>query len=388
MPVDQQPQLKSDRSIPILFLGDGADSHTGLGRIGHDLAWLVSSMPEFRVGYLGRQAFGRAKFPWTQYSFSAAEQWGEERLEEAWQDLSQGQRGIIFTLWDASRLLWFVSGQGTHLEPFLNSGAFDRWGYFMADAAGVRDGTLPMEQAHVVSRYNRVAFASRFGVSLAGGITGPELDWLPHPINRDIYKPLGRVYGRSAFGINQNETLIGCVMTNQARKHWPTVLEAVSLLPGKPRLWIHTDLLYHYWDIRALAIEYGIDRQIVFEGRSLSDTELAMRYSACDATLVISGGEGFCYPVAESLSCGVPVLTGSYGAQAELTPWHVEPVTSIIETNHNVRRAIYNAQDVASQLTHILETRPTAEECVRLVSHLNMRELGIVWKKWFRRGLV
>jgi glycosyltransferase involved in cell wall biosynthesis len=387
MPVTQQPKFNSNQAIPILFLGDGADSHTGLGRIGHDLAWLASSMPEFKVGYLGRQAFGRAKFPWVQYSFSVAEQWGEERLEEAWQDLSQGQRGIIFTLWDASRLLWFVSGQGTHLEPFLKSFSFERWGYFMADAAGVRINALPMEQAHVVSHYDRVAFASRFGTSLAGGIEGPEVDWLPHPINRDIYQPMDRTYGRSAFGVGSNETLIGCVMTNQARKHWPTVLEAVSLLPGKPRLWIHTDLLYHYWDIRALAIEYGIESQIVYEGRALSDKELAMRYAACDVTLVISGGEGFCYPVAESLSCGVPVLTGSYGAQAELAPWHVDPVTSIIDTNHNVRRAIYEAQDVASELGGLLMNRPSPEECVRLVTHLNMRELGLVWKKWFHKGL-
>lgn len=382
-----QPRFNSNQPIPLLFLGDAPDSNTGLGRIGHDLAWLVSSMPEFRVGYLGRLTFGRARFPWTQYSFGINEQWGEGRIHEAWTDFSQGQRGIIFTCWDASRLLWFADGRGTRLEDFLQCGKFERWGYFMADAAGVNPHILPQEQAHVISQYNRAAMASQWAYGLTQGIEGPELDWLPHPINCEVFKPLGRMFGRSAWGISDAETLIGCCMTNQARKHWPTVFEALARLPGKPRLWIHTDLMLHYWDLQALAVEFGIGERIIYEGRALTDSELAMRYSACDCTVVISGGEGFCYPAAESLACGVPVITGDYGAQAELTKWHVPAIASLIDTSHNVRRAIYSGADVADAIQAVLESKPRAEECVGLVKHLNMRELGLVWKKWFRRGL-
>src|SRR5438309_1472461 len=94
--------------IPLLIVGDGPDQPTGLGRIGHDLAWLLSGMPEFKVGYLGRLAFGRSKFPWTQYVIGVQDQWGEGRIQKAWEDLSGGKKGIIFTVWDASRLLWFA----------------------------------------------------------------------------------------------------------------------------------------------------------------------------------------------------------------------------------------------------------------------------------------
>lgn len=380
-------RFNSNQPVPILFLGDAADSHTGLGRIGHDLAWLVSSMPEFRVGYMGRLAFGRAKFPWTQYSFGINEQWGENRIQEAWEDLSQGQRGVIFTVWDASRLLWFADGRGTPLESFLQGGAFERWGYFMMDASGVNPCQPPQEQAHVVGQYNRALTASRWAYDLASGIAGPELDWLPHPLNCEVFRPLGRLFGRSAWGVSDSQTLIGCVMTNQARKHWPTVFEAISLLPGKPRLWMHTDLLLHYWDLQALAVEYGVGDQIIYEGRALTDSELAMRYSACDATVVISGGEGFCYPVAESLACGVPVVTGAYGAQAELTPWKVAPLATAIDTSHNVRRAMYSARDVSDTLQTVLDSKPIVEDCVGLVRHLNFKQLGLPWKKWFHKGL-
>ncbi len=375
-----------NQPVPLLFLGDGPDSPTGLGRIGHDLAWIASSMPTFKVGYLGRQAFGRARFPWTQYSFGVNEQWGEHRLEEAWEDLSQGQRGIIMTVWDASRLLWFADGRGTGLESFLNSGKFDRWGYVMADATGVDPSQLPAEQAHVLSKYQRVLMASRWAYGLAGGIAGPEMDWLPHPIDRSIFRPQDPLPIRSAWGLKPTDTLIGCVMTNQQRKLWPVVMEAVARMENV-RLWMHADDLRRYWDLPALAIEYGIHNQIIFEGRPLSDRELAHRYAACNATVVMSGGEGFGYPVAESMSCGVPCVTGAYGAASELTPWLVPAALTAIETSHNVRRAAYNAIDVAGELMHVLAVKPKAEECQGYVEHLAMPLLSGLWKKWFKKGL-
>jgi glycosyltransferase involved in cell wall biosynthesis len=360
-----------------------------LSRIGQDLAWLVSSMPEFRVGYLGRGAIGKARFPWAQYSYPPAGQWGEDYIEACWSDLAGDRKGIIFTCWDASRLLWFSDPNGIPQESFLRSGRFERWGYFMCDGAGVAPSQLPLEQAHVISQYRRAILASHWAYDLATGIQGPQLDWLPHPINRDVFRPLDKTPIRSVWNIGK-AILIGCVMTNQARKHWPTVMEAVSLLSQgniKPRLWVHTDLMLHYWDINALAVEYGIADQIIYEGRALSDQELAYRYSACDVTVVISGGEGFCYPVAESLSCGVPAVTGSYGAQAELTHWTVRPVTTVIDTSHNVRRAVYRGSDVAAGIAEALEQGDKKDECVELAAHLNMKQLGVAWKKWFREGL-
>jgi glycosyltransferase involved in cell wall biosynthesis len=383
-------KLQSDRPVPFLILSDAPDSPTGLGRIGHDLAWLLSSMPELKVGYLGRGSFGRSRFPWTSYSFPESGQWGEGRLQEAWEDLAGDSKGIIFTCWDASRLLWFADGRGTGLESFLNSGRFERWGYFMADGAGPDSTRLPLEQAHVISRYDRALMASQWACALAQEIQGPELDWMPHPINRDTFKRGGREEIRSAWGLAETDILLGCVMTNQARKHWPVVMEAVAGLGAagiRVRLWVHTDLHVGYWNLQALAVEYGIGAQVITEGRPLRDRELAMRYSACDVTVVVSGGEGFCYPVAESLSCGTPAVTGSYGAQAELTHWLVEPAHTVIETNHNVRRAVYRAGDVANKIMEVLAEPPEAEECEYLAAHLDMMRLGICWKKWLRKGL-
>jgi len=378
------------RPVPILFLGDGCDQATGLGRIGHDLAYLFSSMPEFRVGYMGRALFGRNRWPWASYSFSEAEQWGENRIEEAWDDFAGDTKGIIFTVWDASRMLWFADPVGLpeRLQKFLTSDRFDKWGYFMQDSAGVVPERLPLEAGAVFNRYHRVLLASRWAWQISyNTIEHRDLDWMPHGINRNTFKPVDPFYARSMWGLDK-ELLFGIVASNQERKHWATMLEAIALIPNSA-LWIHPDRMLGYWNIHALLTEYGLKNRVIVEDRMLSDKDLAMRYSACDATMLISGGEGFGYPVAESLSCGVPVVTGSYGAQAELTHTSclVSSVAYQICTNHNVRRAVYDAKAVAEALLFARTLREDEERSVKLVEHLCWSKLGIQWKKWARKGL-
>lgn len=348
-------------------------------------------MPEFKVGYLGRRSFGRSRFPWTQYLFGVTEQWGELRIEEAWDDLSGGAKGIILTVWDATRLLWFVSNQGLpdRQRKFLHTARkFERWGYFMQDAEGVQPGRLPMTCAEVFSGYDRVLMASKWAYKLTKAtINLPDLDWIPHGINTGVFKPQDRLHARSAWGVDDKAVVVGCVMSNQERKYWPVVLEAIARMPGEPKLWLHTDTLLNYWNLNALAAEYGlVGERILCENRQLSDPELAMRYSACDATVVISGGEGFCYPVAESLSCNVPAVTGAYGAAAELTPWLVPTVGTHIDTIHNVRRAYYDPETVTVRLNEIIAERPPNVSW--LVDHLEWGgKLEHVWRKWVRKGL-
>lgn len=387
------PSLDNSKPIPILIIGDGPDAKTGLARIGHDLAYLLCSMPEFRVGYLGRNSVGRARYPWANYSFPIAAQWGESYIQQCWDDLRQGQVGIIMTVWDASRLLWFGdsdnSGLPTSLVEFLGPRrTFQKWGYFMQDSEGIVPGCLPHTAAATMVGYDRVCIASKWGFEIAKrSMQHDDLDWLPHGINRNTFQPneAGAAAIQSAWGIENQHKLVGCVMANQARKHWPTVLEAVAASTHKPRLWLRTDTLVNYWHLPALLYEYGLNDRVIIEDRHLSDTELAMRYSACDATIMISGGEGFCYPVAESLSCGTHVVTGSYGAQAELVGNVVSPVYASIDTVHNVRRAYYGA--VHGHLDSFLGNPPSADSCVERVAHLDWKRLSKSWEKYFRRGI-
>lgn len=378
-------------TIPLLIVGDSPDLHTGLGRIGHDVACLLATNPAFRLGYLGRGGFGRRRYPWATYNFHPAEQWGEGRIESAWEDLAGNDRGIIFTIWDASRLLWFAEpiGLPDRLAGFLTSGRFERWGYFMQDSTGVNALQLPGAAAHVMSRYNRVLLASQWAWGAAkNSIEHKDVDWLPHGINTTTFQPVDKLYGRSALRVPQEAILIGSVMANQARKHWPVVFEAVARTAGA-WLWARCDDPIRYWDMQALAAEYGLMDRVVFEYQPLSDKELAMRYSACDLTLLISGGEGFGYPIAESMACGVPCITGEYGAGGELVQpeWRVKPAWTHIDTMHNVRRAMYGPEEVASVIANVLATPLTPAEVREAIVHLEWSKLKTCWNRWIARGL-
>lgn len=392
------------KPIPLLILSDGPDTGSGLARIAHDLAWLLCGMPEFQVGVLGRMAGGRAHYPWVTYSYPATAQWGEEQLQDCFEDLSQGRRGIIFTIWDATRLLWFADpvGMPERLQNFLASGAVERWGYFMQDCEGVMAGKLPLTSAHVMSKFDRVSLASKWAYTVTKATIPehPDLDWWPHPLNTDRFSPQDRMASRSHWGIGERDVLIGCVMANQERKHWATVFEALATMrsttAGRPHIWCHIDTISPmpgrgYWNLQALAYEYGLGNRVILDVNKLSDRDMALRYSACDATVLISGGEGFGYPIVESLGCGVPCVTGQYGAGGEIASHAVVPVGHRIETQHNVRRAIYNAADVASALEiatdQVRNGDFEAQWGQDQVAHLNGAKIGKVIQKWVRKGL-
>lgn len=262
----------------------------------------------------------------------------------------------------------------------------------MQDCDGITAHKLPGGTEYVMRQYDRVLLASRWAREIAANSlsASQDVDWMPHGLGEN-FRPHDRAYVRSTWRIGEDEILVGAVMANQERKHWDVVMNAVARMPSRPRLWLKTDRLVHYWDLQALAIEYGIADRIILDDVDLSDTELAMRYSACDVTMVISGGEGFCYPAAESLACGVPVVAGMYGAQAELTRWTVPANGFRIETVHNVRRAYYDAAGVAAFTERVAqESRGGGkrEECVELVRHLLWKNIAYPWKRWIKKGLV
>jgi hypothetical protein len=393
-----------NKTIPILILGDSPDGVSGLSRICHDVAWLISSLPEFRLGVLGRAGLGRSYFPWTSYQFGPHEQWGEGRIMEAWNDLSQGQKGVVLTVWDASRLMWFSDplGMPNDFQQWLASGAIERWGLFMQDCEGVLGGKLPLTAAHVMAKFDRVLLASKWAYGITKNtIEGhPDIDWLPHPLHTDRFSPQDRMASRSHWGIGEKEVLIGCVMANQARKYWPVVFEALALMrpttAGLPKLWAHTDRVRTepvggYWNLEALVYEYGLQDRVILDTAKLSDRDMALRYSACDATVLISGCEGFAYPIVESLGCGVPCVSGKYGAGGDLVSHGVMPSGYRIETMHNSKWACYEAKTVAQALERATDQVRSGDWesswGQEQVAHLNGSNIGRLYQRWFRKGL-
>jgi len=392
--------IKLDRRkpIPILILSDCPSVQGGLSRVGRDLADLLVSMPEFRVGYLGRGGINRRTWSWMQYNYPESAQWGEEYIEHVWNDFSGGKDGIIFSNWDLTRLLWFSQPRGTgpNLERFLGEGRnFQKWAYTPVDAAGPNGATLPALAAAAAAGFDRIAASSRWGCDVLQRSGRPDADWMPHGIWLDKFK---RDDGAKAKLGWEGKVVLGCVMTNQFRKDWGAAFECAAAMKehygNRFHAWFHTDVPERYWSFPGLAADYGLGRDDMHVTVLLSDAQMALRYSGCDCTILPSRGEGFGFPIVESLACGVPCIVTDHAAGPELVPeeYRVRPIGTHVDTPYNLRRALvsgYAFAQSAAQAIRIVDEDPEFKraELRDSVAHLDWPKLSVTWKKWFQEGL-
>lgn len=377
--------------------------------MGRDLATLCCTLPEFRVGYLGRGLGNRRKFPFTLYDFPETAQWGETYIKEVWEDFSAGEDGVIITLDDASRRHWFANPHGLpdELATFLGPGRnFKKWMYLPLDSTGPNGQTLSRAATDCVMHYDRVLAASEWGCNRLKASGRTDADWLPHGIWMDKFRPHGftdgyaprdNVWNRTMASWDASEIIVGCVMANQSRKDFPAAFECFATLKAhygnKFRAWLHTDEMIRSWNVYALAADYGLGNCLEVTG-GLSDELLGLRYAACDCTILPSAGEGFGYPIAESLACGTACITTAYAGGAELvsSACQIAPIAYRVDTPHNSLRAVLSGYAFAQAAMGQIEAKREdweyrSGQLVESVKHLDWNNLKRLWESWLCGGL-
>jgi len=394
--------------IPILIISDAPTAGSGLGRITRDLATRIAQcLPEFRVATLGYGGTSTRTLPFHQYD-ATMQDWVIFNLPDVWKDHAGDEEGIILTIWDATRLLWFSRPENCpdpRLKKFLEEGKFQRWGYFPMDANGI-SGKLRLYLKHIVEGYDRVLAYSKWAENilrctlddkdLLAGLTN-----LPHGIDRSVFYPRPKVQARHSFGhrlgarnqkgnpigIPDDATMIGIVATNQVRKDYGLGLSVVSRLKRqgeKLSLWIHTDELERHWCIPALLDDLDLMKEAIVTVVPYTDEIMAWAYSACDVTLGIGLGEGFGYPIFESLACGTPCIHGDDGGAPEHMPsgMLVKPVGTRIEGIYNCIRSVYDPDDWVRAVNWQFPQH------FSFPAHLDWNNLWPQWEDWFKAGIL
>lgn len=393
--------------VPLLIISDSPTSGTGLGRITRDLATRIATrLPEFRVATLGYGGISSSQLPFHQYYIEGMENWVIPTLPDIWQDFAGADTsGAIMTIWDASRLLWFARPENCELprlRKFLESKSFRKWGYFPIDATGPHD-KLTSVLAHIIAGYDRILAYSDWAEDiLRRTLVGPDVDKLsslPHGLDASVFYPRPRQAARQGFGerigakerngswltIPHDTLMVGIIATNQVRKDFGLGIETVAEVAKQRKvfLWIHTDELERHWSIPALLNDFGLLNKTVVTTFPLSDEHMALAYSACDVTLGIGNGEGYGFPIFESLACGTPCIHGNYGGAPEHMPWEmtVSALTFRLEGPYNCQRAVYTPSKWAQRVLSLYGRR------TELPDHLDWNVLWKEWEIWFREGL-
>ena len=361
---------------PLLIIGDAVSGSSGLSRITRDLAVRIHEnlSDVYRLGTAGYGACGSRQFPWPQYNLEGLRDWIIPSLPEICNDFFGKEEMTLLVIWDLGRVNWVSQPQMfpellapyPGLQKWLVKRPFKLFGYFPIDASGPQDKlTFPLMKT--LLGFDRILAYGQFGEDVIRRTIGDEeadkrhLTNLPHGINSEIFYETNRSLCRKMFlkitgaeciigetkPIEDDEVLIGVVATNQSRKSWDIACETISILARdrKVRLWCHIDSLERYWSLPSLLVDFGILQNTVVSLGVISDEAMAEAFSACDLTLGI-GVEGFGLPLAESLACSTPVITGNYGGASDFVPksMQVSPIAFRYEGSYANLRPVYHAE--------------------------------------------
>lgn len=382
-----------------MVMSDAPTSSTGLGRITRELVQQIHDnlSDTIEVCTYGHGGCESRKLPWRQYTIRRVEDWITPELPVVWRDFAGNEPGYLLTIWNPGWLPWLADPDWlppSGLRDFLKSKPFERWLYAPIDAGGVY-GKLPQSVSKILGGFDRVLHYSKWAADLAGSKS-----FLPHGIHKSVFFPrdskiirknfIETVSGRSSKPIADDLKIIGIVATNTPRKDWGLALETCAVLRDRGSnigVWAHTDSFKKHWDLVEMANAFSLGNRMIFTNGFLNEDVMATAYSGCDITLGIGSGEGFGYPLAESLACGTPVIHGNYAGGAELVPKSllVDPSAFRWDGGHHFSaRPVFSSQLWASKVEEIMGIK--AEKSL-LGPRYYWENLWPEWQKWLMDGV-
>ena len=381
---------------PFMIVGDGPQEPTGLGRIARDLAGLIkqSELPVELVHVGG--SIPPVWPHWEHYPLDRSYgDWGASFIEALWQSRFGRMPGILWLIWDPGRLAAYREIKAP----------VQKWAYTAIDSTNI-NRTLAGPARAALQNFDRVLTYGRWASEVVQTVRDDaHYPYLPHGINLKTYDPEQPTeYGWVLEQLGQyyrpdTQMLIGCVATNQPRKDLGLFCHTISKLREQGINvygWLHTDTLVKDWAIPQLIEDFHLQRSLTVTMPEYSDDQLAALYRACTATVAPGLGEGFGYPIVESLASGIPVVHGDFGGGVELIPkreWRF-PVRELrLESVYALKRPVYRAEDVANAVMRTIEwKRAVGEETARnychgAVAHLDWASLWPRWRSWIKQGL-
>jgi glycosyltransferase involved in cell wall biosynthesis len=187
--------------------------------------------------------------------------------------------------------------------------------------------------AIAMSRFGEMCLADTSAAFGANGLPPFPVSYAPHAIDRATFTPRDRRF-REAIGVPDDAFLVGIVAANNGtkiydRKGFGDMAHALGVFMARhPDAWVYVHTIKHTAD--------GINLDILFElkgvpadrvrwadqyeltKQTVTDEDMALRYSALDVLLLTSRGEGFGIPALEAMACGVPVIVSNWTAQTEI----------------------------------------------------------------------
>ena len=401
---------------PFVIYGDSPQLPSGLGRILRDLASRCVANEDLlgiRVATVGvSETTGLDWLSWPHFRFQPT--WndqGEQEVARAiafLRDLGCTERPIVLTIFDPSRAFAVLNARNDDRIPRETH----VWGYFPIDGHPVGE-TIGGPAGEMIRTVDRCLAYGRYGSHILSKTREEEISYLPHGLEVDAWRWTPPREGEDPVfwewrnSLPEDTIVVGVVATNQPRKDHAIVFEVIRPLEDRLQcpvaLWVHTDFLTRAWDFGELARIYGLaGRGRVFvsaargdlagAGEVLSDRMLARRYVGSSFTVAPGLGEGFGYPILESLLCGTPVVHVRYAGGAELLPLPAATVPYAwlrAEGIYGIQRPIIDADALLlTCATVVQEGLHLSPQIYRGAARWYAWEhVWPAWQQWMRDGI-
>lgn len=381
---------------PFLLVGDGPAEPTGLGRLARDLAGLLvqSGLPIDLV-----QVGGAVPPIWKGWPHLPLDEghragdWGAACVAEYWRELWGSQPGILFCVWDPGRLLDYAQ-----LELPVQ-----KWAYCAIDGSNIV-GEIQGPAGAALKGFDRVLAYGRWASETLKRTSAVPVPYLPHGIETPTFATRAtdeeQAWVASVLGPYVGKAdVIGMVAANQPRKDFGVFFQTLAELRARGRHvygWLHTDVPVKAWATAQLMSDLQLFKRMTVTIDTFTDRQLALLYQRCAVTMLASAGEGFGYPIVESLASGTPVVTGDCAGGAELVPkaeWRVPSRGTRLEGIYAHARPVWWVSDWANAVERALTWRTAvgrdvcAAYCQGAVAHLDWLSLWPRWRRWVEKGL-
>lgn len=352
--------------MKILFSGDSPTVNTGFGVVAKNLLERLHAMGH-DITVLGINHFGepydQKEFPYHIYPCDKGSQEGMFGIQKLWYLEEKIRPDLIFFLNDP----WIVD---QFIEARKKKNVYSKTiAYFPTDA-----GPLKPRWAKTLSELDAQIcysdYAERIVIDANNGVRPKNLHQIYHGIDRDTFFPVNQSEARRRLNLPVDAFIVGMVARNQFRKRFDILMKSFSdFAKDKPeaKLYLHTAAKDIGFDISDLSRQFQLrDHLVMTEGVTPAhgvDTDfLNLIYNSFDINCLISLGDGFGLPVAESMATGCAQLVSGHSCLKELVEGHggltVDTAAWVLNTSGiNTWGGVSDVNDLTRKLNVLYENK-------------------------------
>lgn len=368
----------------IFFVGDSPTVPTGFGQVSKNLLGRLQKLGH-EIHVLGINSYGepysREEFPydiWPCDKGSIEIIYGYAKM---WYIARKLQPDIIFFLNDP----WVIEKYFEHKPHDFNDNYIKYLAYYPIDAGPLKPQWAKMltDKFHAQVCYSH--FAESVILEANEGKRPKNLHQIYHGVDTTDFFPIHQGEARVRLGLPIDAFIIGMVARNQYRKRFDILMKAFAdFSKDKPeaKLYIHTALQDVGYDILDLSRQFNLGEKLILtEGLALPEGVpthvLNVIYNSLDVHALISLGDGFGLPTAESMATGCPQIVSDHSCLRELVDGHggltVKTATWILNVSGiNTWGGVSDVEDLTAKMNILYHNKnlrvKMAEDAYRFIT--------------------